>query len=131
MVAYGKFHAITIMMRIYESLAAKLYDDVVVDALTVDTYSSTLRREKMGKQLSTRENFSECWYSNFIAYLADYSVHQIIVAFGYAVFISEQRRKLRQARTKEEADKARDELHVGSLALSFMKKVCILPRLSF
>ena len=67
MVAYGKFHAITIMMRVYESLAAKLYDDVFVDALTVDTYSSTLRREKVGKQLRTRENFSECWTSNFIA----------------------------------------------------------------
>lgn len=117
-------------MRVYESLAAKFYDDVVVDALTIDTYSSTLRREKMGKQLSTRENFSECFYSNFIAYLADYSVHQIILTFGYAVYIRDQRRRLKEARNNEEAEQARNELHAGSLALSWTKKVCVLPNFS-
>ena len=123
MVAYAKYHAITIVMRIYESIAARLYDDVMVDKLTIDTYGSTLRRQKKGEQYTGRELFSECWYSNFIAYLADYSVHQVIVAFGYFMYIREQRRRLK-SKNSEEAKEAANELHPGSLVLSFTKKVC-------
>eukprot|EP00977_Amphora_coffeiformis_P008560 scaffold1936_cov154-Amphora_coffeaeformis.AAC.10 len=121
LVAYAKYHAITVVMRIYEAIAAKMYDDVMVDKLTIDTYSSTLRREKAGQKTTSREVFSECWYSNLVCYLADYSVHQVIVTFGYYMYVREQRRKLKSQNEKE-AREAANELHPGSLVLSFTKK---------
>lgn len=110
------------MMRSYEWLAAKKYDAVMVDKLTLDTYASTLRRDRAGEKMNVRAMTSECFYSNLIAYLADYSVHQIILAFGYFVFIREQRRKLK-SKQDAEAEEAEKNLHPGSLVISFTKKV--------
>lgn len=111
------------MMRVYESVSAKMYDQVMVDKLTIDTYSSTLKREKAGVKTTIREMTAECWYANLIAYLADYSVHQMILAFGYAVYIREQRRKLKSSKQDSEVEEAEKNLHPGSLVLSFTKKV--------
>lgn len=123
LVAYGKFHAMTLLMRVYEAVADRMYDDVTLDKLTIDTYSSTLRREKVGKQLTVRENFVECFWSNFIAYLADFSLHQIIITFGYLTYIREQRRRLSEARNNQEVDETKKDLHAGSMLISYTKKV--------
>ena len=126
-VAYAKYHAITVVMRIYEAFAAKMFDDVMVDKLTIDTYSSSLRREKAGQKVTSREMFAECWYSNLVCYLADYSVHQIIVTFSYFVYVREQRRKLK-SKNEKETNEAANELHPGSLVLSFTKKVSLVDQ---
>ena len=120
--AYAKYQCVTFAMRIYEAIADKMFDERMMDKLTLDTYSSTLRRAKVGQKISSRELMSECWYSNFICYLADYSVHQVILLYGYYVFVQEQRRKLKSQNAKE-AEEAAEELHPGSLLLSFTKKV--------
>ena len=109
-------------MRIYEAVAAKMFDDVTVDKLTLDTYSSSLRREKTGQTIVFTEVFGECFNSNLVCYLADYSVHQIILIFGYSMYIREQRRKLKSQNEKE-AREAANELHPGSLMVSLTKKV--------
>lgn len=128
LIAYGKYHAITLTMRIYEALSAKMFDENVVDKLTIDTYNSTLCREKMGQHLSTREMVSECWYSNLIAYLADYSVHQIILLFGYFVYVRDQQRRLKSSNNANAAENSENALHPGSMVLSFTKKVCLNVR---
>lgn len=120
--AYGKYHAITFMMRAYESVSAKMYDDAMVDKLTIDTYASSLRREKAGEPSSMPAMAAEHGYANLIAYLADYSVHQIILAFGYFLYVREQRRRLK-SKQEGEAEEAEKNLHPGSLVLSFTKKV--------
>lgn len=124
LMAYARYHAITLVMRAYESLAARMLDEVMVDKLTLDTYSSSLRRQKSGEKMSLRETTTECWYSNLIAYLADYSVHQMIMAFGYVVYIREQQRKRKLKKDGEEGEAA-GEIHPGSVVLSFTRKVSL------
>ena len=122
-VSFGKFQALTLVMRVYEAMAAKMYDEVTLDKLTIDWCSATKRRDTMGKRLSLRDSFVECWYSNFIYYLADYSVHQIILVFSYAVYIRSRQRQRANARNSDEAAKVESELRPGPLALSFTRKV--------
>ena len=109
-------------MRLYEAASARIFDEVTLDKLTIDTYASTLRRERAGQRLSSRDMFAECWWSNLITYMADYSVHQVILAYGYYVYVQGQRRRL-TSQNENEVKNARAVLHPGSLLLSFTKKV--------
>jgi hypothetical protein len=137
-----KYHAITLVMRLYEEVASRFVSNVMLDKLTLDTFASAKRRQR--ESSDNKANFSikdmtrEGWYANFIAFLADYSVHQVILAYGYYVYIRQHQLEKRQKRLaaaanqgKESADNSDDSdddplLHPGSLVLSFTKKSTLL-----
>src|SRR3569623_3727854 len=86
-VAFGKYHSIILVMRLYEHLASKFVDKLMLDKLTMDTFDSakrSARQGKTGRELAT-DVFATCWKANLISYLADFSVHEVILLFGYYV----------------------------------------------
>jgi hypothetical protein len=134
-----KYHAITLVMRMYEEIASRFVSIVMLDKLTLDTFASAKRRERENKKSSIMEMTREGWYANLIAFLADYSVHQVILAYGYYSYIHQHRLEKRQKRLAAAAnqtpadngddddhDKEHDPLHPGSLVLSYTKKSTLL-----
>lgn len=105
-----KYHVIVLVMRLYEHIASKVVDTFTLDGLTLDTFAHAKRldaktpdnRIEVGRQM-----FSVCWSANAIAFLADYSVHQVILGYGYFRYVQERRRK--RMKRGEEQDDAADE----------------------
>ena len=118
-VAFAKYHSIALLMRLYEHIASRFVDEETLDKLTIDLFDCAKRtaESKVGRDLAY-EMVWTCGRANMIAFLADYSVHQVILAYGYYVYIQQQRRKILY---KSGSNKG-SELHKGALALSFMKK---------
>merc|ERR1719491_2579102 len=48
--------------------------------------------------------FSICGHANLIAFLADYSVHQMILGYGYYQYIRERRRRRENRDTEDEEE---------------------------
>ena len=102
-------------MRVYEHVAAKYVTEETLDTLTIDTFECakrTAKTEEGGKLFNSM--LTTCWRANAISFLADYSVHQLILAYGYYIYIMEKRRRIKQGNT--------DDLKIGSLTLSFIYK---------
>jgi hypothetical protein len=89
-----KYHAIILVMRLYERIGESLVDTITLDALTLDTFDCAKRtaNRKEGTDLG-REMFRTSLKANFISYLADYSVHEVILLYGYYLYVNEQRRR--------------------------------------
>ena len=134
----AKYHAIVLVMRGFEYVAEKIVNVVVLDKLTMDTFECARRKTidegKQGYEL-VKDMGTTCFYANLIAFLADYTVHQAIMLYGYYVYIQEQRRRRKQKRLADRSGSAADgrelsgtgdELHSGALALSLLKKSTLL-----
>lgn len=150
-----KYHAIVLVMRLYEFIAEQLVNDVTLDLLTQDTFQtakricncSTPNKSNTNKNTTNapsnyvvgKEMFSSCRYANFIAYAADYSVHQVILCYGYFIFFNEhqrrrkERRKQQQQKLEEEkstidnnATNDDDVLNLDSLSFSLLKRSALL-----
>jgi hypothetical protein len=133
-VAIAKYHAVTLVMRLYEYIASKLVTEETLDKLTLDTsmcakslaVSSTNGVEYVGTM------FSSCWNANMISYLADYSVHQMILLYGYYLYIQQQQRK-RKVQSQQQkplisdsANNSSSAIEKGSIALSCLKSSVLL-----
>ena len=95
-------------MRLYEKVASLIVDKITLDALTLDTFKVSRRltakeenRVEIGKQM-----FHICGQANLIAFLADYSVHQVILGYGYYTYIRERQRK---RQLKSQSDNKTDD----------------------
>ena len=93
--ALAKYHCIILVMRLYEKVAESRVDTVTLDALTIDTFDFAKRSAKSGKEGTELAGavFRTTLKANFISYLADYSVHEVILLYGYYLYIQEQRRR--------------------------------------
>jgi hypothetical protein len=122
-VAFAKYHAIVLVMRLYEHVASKYVDEVTLDRLTIDTFECAKRtaqaEERPGPLFHSM--LVTCWRANTISFLADYSVHQIILAYGYYLYIQEKRKRIR-----ERHEAASSDLQPSALALSFVHKSALL-----
>jgi len=76
-------------------------------------YAQRVSNQKQGLELS-RDMYSVCWKANMISYLADYSIHQAILVWGYYTYLQMNRRK------KQDEDKT------GALGLSLLRKSSLL-----
>lgn len=112
-----KFHAITLVMRFYESVAARICDDITLDRLTMDPFRvGKLLSEKVeDKREVSRRMYDTCLWSNVIAFLADYSVHQVILVYGYYVYY-----RAKRSRQKQKGDSS--AVIDGPMYLSFLMK---------
>mmetsp|Transcript_14464 Transcript_14464/g.24571 ORF Transcript_14464/g.24571 Transcript_14464/m.24571 type:complete len:165 (-) Transcript_14464:64-558(-) len=88
-------------MRFYESIAARIFDDITLDKLTMDSFKvgNLVAKRVDDKRELHRRMFDTCFWSNVIAFLADYSVHQVILVYGYYVYYRAKRS--RQSETGE------------------------------
>lgn len=146
MIAFAKYHVITLVMRLYEAIAAQIYDKVTLDKLTMDTFYASKKitadsdMSLTGAKKSTGANsvgssgqkveiasamFHTSMWANCIAFLSDYSVHQVILCYGYYVYIQGRRSrlKLEQGTAKHQADEEDNAIvDHGAIFTSFVKK---------
>jgi hypothetical protein len=149
--ALAKYHAITLVMRLYESIADRFYDKVTLDKLTMDTFYAAQKltgkdqfessiRTTSKASTNSKSNmeiasnmFQTTMWANVIAFLSDYSVHQVILCYGYFIYIRERRKRMKQQQEQgeglpptprrqqqdEEDDRLMDQ---GAILASFLKK---------
>lgn len=80
-----------------------------MDKLTKDPFQAAIRTSKVVGRDSKeiiRPMFDTCLWSNAIAFLSDYSVHQVILAFTYYMYCRERRRRIVQEREEQKLLKA-------------------------
>ena len=118
-----KYHAITLVMRVYEKIADHVVDLVTMDRLTLDIVDYAKRGRASGKDRSSlsTEMVSVSFYSNIVYYLADFSVHFAILLYGYYKYVRDKRNK--QLSGEGASD---DEIHAGSIVLSCFRKTTLL-----
>ena len=128
MTAFAKFHAVTIVMRTYEAIADKFYDKVTLDKLTMDTFQASLKvtakSDKSNGASVTKTMFRTTFWANMIAFMADYSVHQIILCYTYYTYV--QRRK-----RKENKDQEEEVMNADAKSLLFKKSTQLMVSRSF
>jgi hypothetical protein len=115
MVGLAKFHAITMLMRCYEFIAEKLLDEFTLDRLTIDPFETALRLSKRSRTKGelSREMYTTCLWANIVAFLADYSVHQVILAYTYYQYYQAKRKRKKAGDTSDD---------LAPLMLSYLTK---------
>jgi len=130
--ALAKFHAITLILRSYEYLAAKIVNLHQLDELTMDPFAMSKRiarkiedkrptdkppkggrEEKL--QVTISMTRSTLW-ANFLPFFADYSLHQGLLCYGYYKYYSYLRQK-RLAAHAESSPADPDEQDAADAAL--------------
>jgi hypothetical protein len=93
--AFAKYHVITLTVRLYEHIAAQCYDKVLLDKLTMDPFSAARRLtdNNNDNRMVAREMFHTSLWANVISFMADYSVHQVILCYGYYIYVRERRKR--------------------------------------
>jgi hypothetical protein len=121
-IALAKYHSIVFVMRIYEHIAAKYVDSAMLDRLTLDTFATAKRESDSGNRgLELGQKMVEvCGYANAISFLADFTVHQVILLFGFYMYIRENQAK------RVSTDEEENVMHYGSLTLSVLKRSAFL-----
>ena len=128
-----KVHAITIVMRVYEAIADRFCDDITIGDLTRDSFKAGIDVSSRipDKKEVSRQMREICFWSNVIAFLADYTVHQVILIYGYAVYYRAKRNRQRKNRAKNGTTTNTDSTAVtahdddaleNTMALSFILK---------
>jgi len=105
-VALLKFHAITLTLRVYEYIAAKLVDLQFMDKLTMDPFGMSKRlvtkiEHKHPSGQTVRDHkvyvFSKMtettFWANLLMFCADYSLHQGLLCYGYYKYYNYKRQK--------------------------------------
>ena len=124
--AFCKYQVITLVMRTYEWAADALYGDkVLLHKLTMDPFRAAKQivavpagesSPKEPKVVAT-EMFHTTLWANAIAFMADYSVHQAILCYGYYKYYQTHVIKPRKERSGDSSDGQE-----GAILTSLLKK---------
>eukprot|EP00934_Nitzschia_sp_Nitz4_P003257 Nitzschia sp. Nitz4//scaffold320_size20398//5426//9476//NITZ4_008676-RA/size20398-processed-gene-0.11-mRNA-1//-1//CDS//3329547753//3247//frame0 len=122
-VAFAKYHCITLFMRSYEAIIDFWYDERVLDKLTMDPFFAALKYKEGDKKNTSsstiaKDMFHTTFWGYMIAFLADYSVHQLILLYGYYVYVRRKQDKL----FKDGKEESLTEVLDGAILSSFLKK---------
>jgi hypothetical protein len=115
--SFIKTNAIIFIMRCYEWMAEKVVDEIQLDRLTMDSFYESKRvaqRERDPSQHRSEMTDVGLW-SSFVLYLADYSVHQIIIGYATYIFYRRKRQELKDRQAAGEEDSVE-----GGVLLSFV-----------
>lgn len=96
--ALGRFHAVSLLMRITEWYLSRCVSDEVLDRLTRDTFKAATREKERGlegKELR-REMWSVCLWANMIAFGCDCAVSQCLLVWGYMGYNRRRMRRIRE-----------------------------------
>lgn len=111
-----------------------MVDEEMMDKLTIDTFLYAKRKSeveaKTGRELA-REMFSVSWRANLISFLADYSVHQVIMLYAYYCYAQKRRKRITEDQDDSVASFAsveslNDDMPQGHLILSAVRKSTLL-----
>ena len=124
LVAFGKFQATTLLIRLYERIADRRLKvgDEVLDKLTKDTFASGRRkverngRDANGNKLTRSEMITTCLWANAIPFLADVTVQWSVLAYGYYTFW-----KGRQARRRKDEELAKLEYEIDGTEMEVVE----------
>ena len=124
LVAFGKFQATTLLIRLYERIADRRLKvgDEVLDKLTKDTFASGRRkverngRDANGNKLTRSEMITTCLWANAIPFLADATVQWSVLAYGYYTFW-----KGRQARRRKDEELAKLEYEIDGTEMEVVE----------
>jgi hypothetical protein len=120
-VALAKYHSVTLTMRLFESICSLFCNVSTMDKLTMDFFaaSRTLATNMMSSQgvgsknqtmtsaVRTKpisvmtEMTATTFWANLLITLADYSVHQVLLCYGYYMYYERQRKKTKQQQSAE------------------------------
>jgi hypothetical protein len=116
--AFAKYHSITLVMRLYESIAGKFNDNVTMDKLTMDPFHASLKISAKGQSDTkvAQQMFQTTLWANTIAFMADYSIHQAILCYGYYIYVRNRRKRNSDGEGEEE------EGFNGAVMTSMLKK---------
>lgn len=126
-----KYQTITLVMRMYEYIFSKRVDAITLDKLTKDPFQAAVRTSEVTGRDSKeiiRPMFDTCLWSNAIAFLADYSVHQVILAYTYYLYCRERRRRMIEEREEQnlveenESEEKLEDASGGAIAMTFAMK---------
>lgn len=88
---------------------------------TTTTTTSTLK--DTSSMTIAKEMFVTTFWGNLIAFLADYSVHQIIVCYGYYLYIKRKRQQaIENSSKKDNANNSAAVAVDGAILTSFLRK---------
>jgi hypothetical protein len=113
-------------MRLYEHIASHYVDVIKLDQLTKDTSEAVARDAQLNKPDSERflDMFVIQTNARFIGYLADFSVHWIILMYGYYEYMQHRRQQLRKV---DDVDEEAETVAIGITAVfSCTKKSALL-----
>lgn len=130
--AFAKYHTITILMRSYEKLASLRYDNVVLDKLTMDPFFAAKKLMSTSSQVAenkaaentviVKEMFYTTFWGNLIAFMADYSVHQVILCYGYYVYVRRKRQQQQQAALSPSSSEEKVVVLDAAILTSLLRK---------
>jgi hypothetical protein len=114
--ALVKYHVLMLLMRFYEKVIGIMAERALMEKLTKDAFKSAVRESRKidaGERKAdgyAKEMFDTCLYSNMISFMADYSIQQGFLAYGYYLYI-------RNAKKEKKFDvfKSKEDLHSLSL----------------
>jgi len=108
--ALVKYHALMLLMRFYEKVIGLMVEKALMEKLTKDAFKSAVHKSRSieaGERKPdgyAREMFETCVYSNFVSFLADYSIQQSILAYGYYIYVKNSKKEKRFNALKKKED---------------------------
>eukprot|EP00553_Chaetoceros_curvisetus_P002710 CAMPEP_0204623828 /NCGR_PEP_ID=MMETSP0717-20131115/9592_1 /ASSEMBLY_ACC=CAM_ASM_000666 /TAXON_ID=230516 /ORGANISM="Chaetoceros curvisetus" /LENGTH=365 /DNA_ID=CAMNT_0051639033 /DNA_START=6 /DNA_END=1103 /DNA_ORIENTATION=- len=125
-----KYHVLILVMRAYEGLFGLVLSRETMDKLTKDpfkyarqkspvtTSTSSTSGDKDTEKSYTSDMFQTCFYSNIVSFLADYTIQQTILCYGFYTFIKTNKREkrlqmLKDLDLKQEQQKQEDAMGLG------------------
>jgi len=112
-----KFHSITLCMRFYEYVASKVVSEVTLDKLATDTFRAAKREPNRSFSKHMETNL----WANSISFLADCSIYQFLLMYGYYMYY-EGKKKKRLQLLLQYSDNNQYEQDSGGIALSIILK---------
>lgn len=99
--AYAKYHATTLVLRLYEWVCAQLVTDKRMDMLTMDTFAASRTLAKKmdvrDRPLSVTQKMTHtAFWANILFILSDYTVHQALLCYAYYVYYDRKQRRRRR-----------------------------------
>jgi len=132
-----RFHAMTALMRLYEwVLEKRLQDEGELDKFCKDTFNSAKRKEARRKDYiaygSSQDGgrvvkstwdlgdqmFRTCFYANAISFLADATVQQAVLAYGYYRYVARKRNALKLDRLSQSGEELELDERLGEESAS-------------
>ncbi|VEU44071.1 unnamed protein product [Pseudo-nitzschia multistriata] len=131
--ALVKYHSVTLILRFYEYLAAKLVDMHKLNKLTVDPFAMARRmssrieaKSPPGKTETVRDHklsvtasmTTTTLWANLLPFCADYSLHQALLCYAYFRYYSYQRQRRLLAASPSSEDDDEDTANGASTLIT-------------
>jgi hypothetical protein len=124
--AYAKYHATTLVLRLYEWICSHFVSDRWMDMLTMDTFAASkivsskmtitpqqqpTDRSGMGGNpfyVSSTMTYTAFW-ANILFTLSDYTIHQGLLCYAYYMYYQRKQQQQQRQRRRQQLEEGRTE----------------------